>query len=367
MNEIRVLIIIDSLVRGGRERRLIELLKRIEHNSLIKVFVVLLKNVIQYPEIYDLKNIELKVIERKIKKDPTVFYKVYNVCHTFKPDIVHSWGSMTSVYTFFIAKILHIKFINAMIADAECPKYSKRWWRKNLTFPFSDFIVANSLAGIGAYDVPKEKAMVINNGFDFNRIKNIEDPIVIRTRYAIKTKYVIGMVAAFSIYKDYDTIINAAEQILEAGTDVTFILVGEGMNLEYYKNLVKSKWKKRILFPGNLENIESIVNIFDIGVLTTYTEGISNSIMEYMALGKPVIATEGGGTNEIVLNNETGFIIPHGSVKQLVEKIEYFISVPQEMMKMGQHGRKRIMEHFSIDRMVNQTYDLYYEVLTINN
>ncbi len=363
MDEIRVLIINDSLVRGGRERRLIELLKRIDKNPSIKASVVLLKDLIQYPEIYGLKNIKLSVIRRKIKKDPTVFFRLYKICQSERPDIIHSWGSMPSVYTFLTAKILGIKFINAMIPDAVCPRFGKSWWRKKLTFPFSDVIVSNSIAGIKAYDVPEKKALVINNGFDFNRIQGIEDPVVVREKFGIRTKYVVGMVAAFSIYKDYDTIIDAAVQILKKGLDVTFMLVGDGENLGYYKAKVKDKWGKRILFPGNLENVESVVNIFDIGVLTTYTEGISNSIMEYMALGKPVIATEGGGTNEIILNNETGFIIEHGSVKQLVKKIQYLLASPEIMLKMGRLGRKRVEEKFSIDRMVNRTYDMYYNIL----
>ena len=199
------------------------------------------------------------------------------------------------------------------------------------------------------------------------RIENLIHPMEVRKRFGIKTKFVVGMVATFSDNKDYKTIIKAAEIILDNRKDITFMLVGEGPNLKYFKESIKAENSSYILFPGNQQNIESIVNIFNIGVLTTYTEGISNSIMEYMALGKPVIATEGGGTKEIIVNNETGFIIDHASVDQLVEKINYLISSPEKAYEMGQRGKERIMKSFSIEQMVNQTIDLYREVLAIND
>ena len=82
----------------------------------------------------------------------------------------------------------------------------------------------------------------------------------------------------------------------------------------------------KIIFLGKRSNVESIINIFDVGILLTnskvHGEGISNSIMEYMALGKPVIATRGGGTNEVVIEGENGYLIDPFNEDQLIEKIE---------------------------------------------
>ena len=109
------------------------------------------------------------------------------------------------------------------------------------------------------------------------------------------------------------------------------------------------------------------MNIFDIGVLLSnpdiHGEGISNSIMEYMALGKPVIASIGGGTSEIVLDGETGFLIEPKNPKQLAERIDYLLSNQTVAKKMGESGRKRIQQHFSLDKMVNETYNLYVNCL----
>jgi glycosyltransferase involved in cell wall biosynthesis len=88
-------------------------------------------------------------------------------------------------------------------------------------------------------------------------------------------------------------------------------------------------------------------------------EGISNSIMEYMALGKPVIATNSGGTNEIVINNDTGFLITDNKVEVVVEKIEYLLNNPEISRSMGYRGRERIKKYFSIEKMIQEFINLY--------
>lgn len=361
--DIRVLIAIDSLVRGGRERRLVELLKGFRKVPFLKIVVVIFRETISYPEVSDLKNIELIILKRRIKKDPSVVLKLYRICKNFRPDVIHSWGSTPSVYLFLIAWLLRIKFINAMIANVKCPTFGKAWWHKQITFPFSDLIVSNSAAGIRAYKVPEKKARVVNNGFNFERTKNLEDEQKIRKRFNVKTELVVGMVASFTIGKDYGTYFQAAERILEKRDDVTFMFVGGGHDYALYKDAVKSENKNFMIFTDNQLDVESIINIFHVAVLTTYSEGISNSIMEYMALGKPVIVTEGGGSSEIVADQKTGYIIDHGSIEQLVAKIEYLLDNPRRALEMGAMGKQRIVERFNIDRMVQGTIDLYDEVL----
>ena len=201
------------------------------------------------------------------------------------------------------------------------------------------------------------------NGFDLNRMKHLEDKEVMKKLFNITTKYIVGMVAAFSEKKDYRTFVSAANIVLDKSKDVTFVAVGDGPNLINCKKLVRFVNKEKIKFLGKQKDIESIVNIFDIGVLATYTEGISNSIMEYMALGKPVIATDGGGTNEIVINNETGFSIEQKNVEQLSEKILSLIENPEKSKEFGITGRNRIIKNFSLETMVGSYLQLYKNIL----
>lgn len=101
----------------------------------------------------------------------------------------------------------------------------------------------------------------------------------------------------------------------------------------------------------------------DVCVLATYTEGISNSIMEYMALAKPVVATDGGGTKELVLQNETGFLVRPSIPGEIVDCVEQLLSNPDIRNEMGMRGKKRIHEVFSIESMVRNFIDLYFSLV----
>ena len=360
--------VVDSLIKGGKERRLVELLNGFRDTPTIHVLLVLLKDTIDYPEVYSIPGVEVKVLNRRIKKDPAVIFSLYNLSKKFEPEIIHSWGATPSIYAVLVAKFMGIRFINAMITNAICKKGSKNWLAARLTFPFSDKVLSNSIAGLIAYNAPKQKSNVVYNGFNFSRIKKILSPDEVKRKFGLKTKYVVGMVGVFTEKKDFETFVYSAMKILEDQSDITFLAIGGGPNLEKTKKFILPKFRDKILLLGNQDDVESIVNIFDIGILTSNykfaREGISNSIMEYMAFGKPVIATRGGGTNEIVLDNETGFIIESGSIKQLVESIEYLLGNPAEAKLMGQKGRQRVNNVFSIDNMVNGTIEIYNDLET---
>jgi glycosyltransferase involved in cell wall biosynthesis len=361
----KVLMLIDSLVKGGRERRLLELLKSYSKRKDIEVSLVLFSNKsrVEYPEVYDL-NIPIYYLERNPKKDPRVFYRFYNICKKERPDIIHSWGIMPTIYAIPSVKILGIKLINACIADApeDMSLLDKRYFRAGLTFPFSDIIVANSNAGLEAYRVPEKKRSCIHNGFDFNRIKTINDEEKTREHYLIKPGKLVGMVGAFFDRKDYYTYLKAACKYLEKQDDTTFLAIGDGPNLDYFKSTIPKKFRDKILFLGMIHDVESVVNLLDIGVLATYTEGISNSIMEYMVLGKPVIASDGGGTKELVMDGETGLLVPQKDPNALFEKLDYLLARPELCAEMGQKGKNRIHEYFTIERMNKEYLDLYESI-----
>jgi len=361
--KIKLIFVVSTLSSGGQERQLIELLKGLVQKDNIFFRLVIMTNVIYYKEFCDLK-IPIDYIKRRHRKDITIFYKFFKYCKKVKPDIIHSWGPTPACYSFLISKLLNIKFINGFIRNAFIPKIlDNNWIRAKITFPFSDIIIANSRAGLESYGLlNNKKGKVIYNGFDFNRMKNIKSKNKIKKIFNINTKYIIGMVSAFSDTKDYKTYIKAAEYVLQKHNDVSFVTVGDGPNLNKCKKLVSPINKEKIKFLGIQQDIESIVNIFDIGILTTYTEGISNSLMEYMALNKPVIATNGGGTKELVIDNKTGYLISRGDSSVLACKIIFLLKHQDVAQKMGNAGQNRLIKIFNLDNMVNSYIEIYKKI-----
>ena len=146
-----------------------------------------------------------------------------------------------------------------------------------------------------------------------------------------------------------------------------FVAVGDGEKLNSIKNGMSTYLNQRVKLLGKQQNVESIINIFTIGVLTTNAkvigEGISNSIMEYMALGKPVIATDFGGNGELVVDGETGFLVKPGDVEELTFRIMQLLDNPMGALQFGHRGLKRIQTDFSLEKMSRAYTTLYNNVM----
>jgi glycosyltransferase involved in cell wall biosynthesis len=360
----KILFFTENLRAGGKERRIIELLKTLKSQGNIEVELVLAKNLIHYDEIYKL-NIPIHIIERRfIKKDPSLFFRFFSIARKFKPDIIHVWGHMVAVYAMPTKILLGVPLINNEIADAT---QNAKLLGKKIVFKKSDRIIANTFAGLKAYDAPMEKSTVIYNGFSFDRIKNIDDPVSVRQKFGIVTTYVIGMVASFLEYKDYETYLNAALLMTKSRNDVTFLCIGDGDDSVYRKKVIDEHGEKNILFLGRQSRVESIMNICDIGVLTTnvnyHGEGISNALMEFMALKKPVITTNFGGSVELVEDGETGYLIDAFAPVQLSERINYLLENNQERERIGQNAFQRVKEKFSMDSMLKFFLQEYVNIL----
>ena len=137
----KILFIIDSLKMGGKERQLIELLKGLMCNDSIVTELVVMNNVVYYNKIKNL-NVKLNYLIRSSKRDIKVFYKLSKICKRFKPDIIHTWDSMTAVYALPIAKFFKIKIINGSIRNATPIKTFSFDWFSKLIFPYYDKIIS---------------------------------------------------------------------------------------------------------------------------------------------------------------------------------------------------------------------------------
>ena len=361
----KIMMIIDSLVRGGRERRLLELIRALVEYDNIQVCLVLFSKRVEYTEVFDLP-VKIHYLERNPPKDPRVFLRFFRICKEEAPGIIHSWGWMPSVYAVPTVRLLNIRFINAAITDApdRMNWLDNRYFRARMTFPFSDMIVGNSRAGLEVYDAPAGKSQCIYNGFDFTRINHLKGVDQVMNQYRIpRGKKIVGMIGAFFDRKDYRTYIQAACQLLEKRQDTIFLAIGDGPLLSEHQQMVPEKHRKQIIFTGMINEVESLINIFDIGVLATFTEGISNSIMEYMVLGKAVVSSGGGGVIEIIRHGENGYVTPTSDPIAMAEKLEELLDRPELRSQMGKNGRELIYELFSIERMEKEYLKLYKSLL----
>ena len=358
----KVLYFIDSLHSGGKERRLVELIKGLSDNNEIEMEIVLTKENVHYEEIFS-TGIKIHYALRNFKKDLSPFYRFYKIAKNFSPDIIHVWSNLVAYYAIPAKVMLRIPMINNQITNAKVSN-GNRFLGHKFPFLFSDRIISNTMAGLDAYRPPDEKSRVIYNGFDFKRIENLEDSKLVRKRFGITTDKVIAMVASFNEKKDYKCYLEAAKILLEDDEEITFLCIGAG-NFEPYMELVGEQYKTRILFLGRQANVESIMSICKIGVLVTrfsHAEGISNALLEFCALGIPVVASDSGGNKEIVKNGESGYLIPLSSSMDLANRIQDIINDDHKQIVLGQNARRIVTEKFTIGKMIDSFLDEYTKI-----
>jgi glycosyltransferase involved in cell wall biosynthesis len=225
---------------------------------------------------------------------------------------------------------------------------------------FSNVILSNSKAGLEAYEITSPKAKVIWNGVRLERFEKTYDKLKKREELNIRTKFILVMIAAFSELKDYDLFLDVAKGIAELRSDVTLIGVGDGHEFVRIRKRITDEGIHNVILTGKQKDVESIIAASDVGLLCTYSEGISNFIIECMALQKPVISTDiTGASKEIILEGKTGYCIRRNA-NEIVILINSLLDNESLRTSMGKTGKERIYEHFSIERM-GKEFELLYE------
>jgi glycosyltransferase involved in cell wall biosynthesis len=174
------------------------------------------------------------------------------------------------------------------------------------------------------------------------------------------------MVASFSDNKDYETYIQVAYELQKMRNDIIFFAVGDGKNFQSCNNYAFGLGIENFHFLGKRNDVEKILKASDVGVLISnvdlHGEGISNAILEYMAMCLPVIANDAGGTREIINNGVNGYLINEESPIEIANLINDIIDDPEKRIRMGKAGEKKIYDSFTIENMGKEFGKIYYEL-----
>lgn len=177
-------------------------------------------------------------------------------------------------------------------------------------------------------------------------------------------RVIIGCIAGLRPVKDHKTLLEATSLLIEAGHEVDLVLVGDGeLRAELGVLARKLELEKRVTFAGQMPHIPNLHHLFDISTLTSTDEALSNSLLEAMAAGNPVVATRVGGTPDAVLDGVTGLLVPPSDPASLAHALEQLLIEPGLMRQMGRLGRERVREHYSPERAIGALTDFYNELL----
>jgi glycosyltransferase involved in cell wall biosynthesis len=168
------------------------------------------------------------------------------------------------------------------------------------------------------------------------------------------------VVGRLSPEKRVDLFLRAAAQVLSRVPESRFLVVGGGEPRGDLKALASSLGLgARAIFTGARSDVAALLAAMDLLVLASDFEGLPNSVMEAMAAGRPVVATDLGGCRELVSPGETGFLVPTGSAHALGEKMAAILELPDRGRAMGRAGLERIRIRFGVDLMARRFEELY--------
>ncbi len=173
--------------------------------------------------------------------------------------------------------------------------------------------------------------------------------------------FIVAMVARFEHPKDQDSLVQAAAQLLNQSKPCFFILVGDGSRRKVIESQVATMGlSEQFRFVQNSTEVGSILAATNVCVLPSFHEGLPISILEYMAAGKPVVASDVGGVRELVRDGKDGFVIPAGDVDALMDRLSFLFENSDQAMQMGSCARAQAEQVFSLRGMLDAYTDLYW-------
>jgi sugar transferase (PEP-CTERM/EpsH1 system associated) len=178
---------------------------------------------------------------------------------------------------------------------------------------------------------------------------------------------VFGIVARLSPEKQHSVLLDAMGLLGGTASTSVLVVVGGGpIRAQLEAQAVEAGISDRVFFLGERRDVPRLLKLFDVFVLSSRLEGLSLTLLEAMAAGLPVVATDVGGNAEVVVDGQTGLIVEQGVPQPLAAAMEKIGTNPELAARMGQLGRKRVVEQYSLEAMVRRYDTIYHEILGSN-
>jgi glycosyltransferase involved in cell wall biosynthesis len=211
---------------------------------------------------------------------------------------------------------------------------------------------------------PREKMVVIPSGVDTNCFRPLDASSFKARLGLVESHKIVGVVTRMRVRKGVEEFIRAIGRLRETQPDVHGVIVGEVSLDETLQTLVRSLGLEHHLsLLGRRSDMPEVLSAFDVFVLSSHDEGMSNAILEAMAMEKPVVATDVGGTGEVVRHGHSGLLVPPKDPEALAAAVGEVLSQPARAVEMGRFGRRIVEQGFSAHSMVRQMERLYLDLL----
>jgi len=380
--QIKVLYLIDHLIGfAGTEKQLYEIVSRLDkqvyscailsfstpptptsNSALYRGYVSLIRK-FQEAGIL-MKNIPIERIYglRTIRS----FAKLVREIREFKPDVVQTFHFISDTLGVTASFLAGVENIVSAKRDTGFQRKSRHLILNRACNPLLKGHIAVSEAvarSVGAREhVKMSKIKVVHNGINVEEFSG-RDPRGDGVRRELGLSpgaFVVGIVSVFRPEKALDVFFRGMAILRSRNENIMVLAVGGGKMMSEMVDLCGTLGiRNNVIFTGYVSNAKRYISAMDVACLTSNTEGLSNVILEEMAMGKPVVATHVGGNPELIVDGITGRLVPKGRPEELAEAVWELYMKPDLRMQMGERGRDRVAKNFSMLNMMQKMEDLY--------
>jgi len=372
--------LIGSFHQGGSERQAVQLTRLLSESGRCNVFVATLEcDGVLLDEINRLGFKDIPEFRLNSFYDLHAARQVGRFARYLKKheiDVVHTHDFYTNVFGMAGAALARVPVRIASRRESAVRPAKQRLIERS-AYRVAHSVVANCeevRQQLIKEGVPARKVRTIYNGLDPLRVHARADrkEILASLNLPESARFVTIMANMRAhvwnpepaCYKDHPTFLRAAHQVRERVPEAAFIIAGEGELREHMEQFARDLGiADRSFFLGRCQNVGAVLSISDVCVLSSRAEGFSNSILEYMAAGRPVVATDVGGAREAIVHGETGYIVPPGDHEQMAQYIVSLLLDPENARSMGASGQRLVNEKFSCLRQLQNVENLYNELL----
>ena len=368
--------VIFHLGVGGLENGLVNLINHIPADRY-RHAIICLKGFSEFHKRLNRDDVEIIVLNKREGKDFSVYGKLYRVFRQLKPDIVHT-RNLTAMEAQVVAAVAGVKARvhgehGRDIFDLDGKNWKYNLLRKAIRPFIHRFItVSKDLENwlIDTVKVSPVKVHQIYNGVEHLRFHpGGTVPVeIFPPNFFDGRPFVVGSVGRMAAVKDFPTLVKAflllREKLSATDRPLRLIIAGEGVARAECEAMLRSAGVEQFAWlPGERDDISRLMQAMNVFVLPSLGEGISNTVLEAMASGLPVIATRVGGNTELVLEGETGCLVPPGDPIALAGAIRQYYQNDTMAHRHGQCARAVIEQQFSIRAMTNGYLTVYDRAL----
>lgn len=372
--KVNILFLIDMFLdRGGTEAHIADLVENLDKNKFNCTICAFDSNESEFITRIREKGITVRYIPLgKIYgwKALGQAWELYKFIRTNQFDIVQTFHFKSDTYGVVVSKFAGVPNIISSRRDLGDLKRTRQILVNRLANPLIDhFLMVCKAVGDAAWRderIPSSKVTLSYNGVDLKRFNLSADQKSKNVRRDLglnEHEVVIGSVAYFREEKAYDVFFKALDHVRDKATGWKVLILGDGpLEGEFKAYCKENDLEDYVTFMGAVDDVERYIGVMDlICLVPKKNEGFSNAILEGMANGKPVIATNVGGNSESVVDGETGIIIPPNRPDHLAEAILKLLADKDLRANMGRKGRERIEKYFSMDVMIQRLEQFYSE------